>query len=252
MRAMIQWDEDERVDLANKVTSILTNNPGLTLVLALKRAQDSLKPDRRRKITTATQVPWLSGLIEKNFAILKEDARRCKDAERSAEAAREAVEKVQVTLPSPQKVLDSADLADLGRALLSRLFGKLDEILAIQQQTQLFALKLMSLLGESHKGLESGHSSKPTFVIIGARQQYIPTVQEMFEPYFKLKFYTSDHNLTQISKIADRYFLLTDHISHNWEDVVPDDRKVRVVGTQSGLIESMKVTAQQCFNITVS
>ena len=239
----IYWTDAEKDKLVELCAKIQAKNPTLTLGVCLKRAQEQLPPDRRRRIVAPSRLQWLVTGIKK-FNVTK--------AAPQPEPTPPTLPPRPVELQLEDVPLDKLLLHLMGR--VSAAFNQLDaRFQNIEMNLRHIAGRLQgngnSLTANQYNQSSAESIGKSKIIIVGLKQSQIAEINTAF-PNNRFGFITSE-KWNKISYPPDStVILMVKFISHSYQYAATHMAKIRNIKVKwcNGGLTALKELIQQLIN----
>jgi hypothetical protein len=234
----IHWDDDDKQQVTVATMEFLKEHPTVSLLNAVRIAQQVLPEDKRRPLRTTGDIgKWM----EKSLA-----------NERALQAASPPPEPPPPPPPEQPNILATVNFEDLTRAWFDRLFHEYITPQLMTLANDLFAAKMSMLLSQVQSQTnENGRMQlvvpneirkriRTKVLVFGLIGSQITTIKQRFDDPLDLTFIQADHNhdgLISLAKSNDVAIVMTRFVSHPQQDKVRNNapHTVLVSGSTSDL-----------------
>jgi hypothetical protein len=219
-RGRIDWTDQDREELAEKVFELLQQMPDKNLIWLINEAQKKLEwgPEQTRKITAFTQVTWLKNAIKQKFGQLKHQLFLLERKKTPTPPP------PPPKVPTAKEVLAAASHAEIASILFGRLFGVLDRMEhTLNRIESNMPKKTYSASSTSQPEPEAPtKDAKPetrkfTVTVVGINSEQERKIKGEFDGLFKFKFYDGKSTHAQLPS-CDYAFIMCHWSGRPWID----------------------------------
>lgn len=233
-KTRIHWDDDDKRKVTLATIEFQTKHPTVSLLNAVRSAQEVLPERKRRFLRTIGDVGW----IERAIADVR--------------ASQPSNPPPEPPPPEQSDILSTVGFEDLTRAWLDRLFQEYITPQLMSLANDLFAAKMTTLLSQIQTQTnETGRLQlivpnelrkriRPKVLVFGLIGSQITTIKQRFDEPLDLTFIQADHNhdgLISLAKSNDVAIVMTRFVNHAQVDKVRNNspHAVLVSGSTSDL-----------------
>jgi hypothetical protein len=240
MVTRIRWTEQEKLGVAVAIVEYQRLFPKATLLRAIQEAQAVLPEERRRKIATRSEMPWIDGYIKKAQDSTSMDSLFA-FAETPPEPAVTEEPILHLESPpaappeAPQLDLNAVPLEEFTKVWLSRMFNEYFRPQLDAMCEGYLAKKAAAMIEEiqvmrGEKGRVQvvvpeavKRAIRPKVLILGLLGKQVTEIKQGYGKALNLTLIGSDHNhdgLIPLAKSHDIGIVMTRFVNHSQQDQI--------------------------------